>query len=248
MAWEIFPWPCVGQFWFISFGLSLHPAYPSLLARFRSSDLTSTPIKFLDLGTCLGQDLRKLAFDGVPVQSLYGSDIAHDYERVGHQLFRDGDRFTDRFIAADFFEEDAEKSGLAKTEGSWDFINIIMILHLFDWPTQIQACRRILKLLSRKPGSMVIGEQSGSTEPREYVLKPPMVAEGEHKTMYLHSDNTFIEMWRVVGREAGRVLKIEVVYDDQDDRDMRAKEEQMGKKRFFSEAEQRFLFFTVEVV
>ncbi|MCJ1347442.1 hypothetical protein MMC31_005667, partial [Peltigera leucophlebia] len=237
MAWEIFPWPCVGQFWFVSFFLSLHPAYPSVLARFRSSDSTSTPIKFLDLGTGLGQDLRKLAFDGVPVQSLYGSDIAPEYERIGHQLFRDGDRFTGRFIVADFFEEDPEKSGLAKTEGSWDVINIMLILHLFDLPTQIQACRRILKLLSRKPGSMVIGEQTGSTEPREHVLKPPFAAEGEYKTIYQQSDETFIEMWRVVGREAGRELKIEVVYDDQEHRD-----------RYFSGPEQRLLLFTVEVV
>ncbi len=248
MAWEIFPWPCVGQFWFISLSLSLHPAYPSLLARLRSSESPSTPIKFLDLGTCLGQDLRKLAFDGVPVQSLYGSDIAPDYEHVGHQLFRDGDRFKDRFIAADLFEDDAKKSVLAKTDGSWDVINIINVLHIYDLPTQIQACKRILKLLSRKPGSMVIGEQTGSTEPGVYVIKPPLVAEGEHQTIYQHSDETFLEMWRVVAGEAGSELKIEVVYDDPEDRDMRAKEEMWGKKLFFSGAKQRRLFFTVEVV
>ena len=247
MAWEIFPWPCIGEFWFINLGLSLHPAYSSLLTRLRPPHSTSTPIKFLDLGTCLGQDLRKLAFDGVPVQSLYGSDIFPDYEHAGHQLFRDGDRFTDRFIAADIFEEDVEKSGLVKTEGSWDFINIIMFLHIYDWPTQIQACKRILKLLSRKPGSMVIGAQTGSTQPGEQVVKPPLVAEGEYRTIYRHSDETFVEMWRLVGKEAGIDLKVDVVYDDQEDRERRAKEEEMGEKgKFFLGAEQRRLFFTVE--
>lgn len=62
-AWEIFPWPCVGSFWFMALGLSLHPHYNALLTRLRTQD---PPTKFLDLGTCFGQDLRKLIADGAP--------------------------------------------------------------------------------------------------------------------------------------------------------------------------------------
>lgn len=101
-------------------------------------------------------------FDGVPVQSVYGSDIFSDYERVSHELFRDADTFKGRFISADIFDEDINNA-LVKTEGTWDVINIVMFLHIFDWATQIRACKRIIKLLSRKSGSMVIGAQTGST-------------------------------------------------------------------------------------
>lgn len=187
-------------------------------------------------------------FDGVPVQSVYGSDIFPDYERVSHELFRDADTFKDRFISADIFDEDVNNK-LFKTEGTWDVVNIVMFLHIFDWATQVRACKQILKLLSRKPGSMVIGAQTGSTKPGEQVMKPPFVAEGEHKSVFRQSAETFKEMWKKVEQDEEVRLKVEVVYDDQEDRERRRKEEEAeGKKKFFSGSEQRRLFFTVEVV
>ena len=182
------------------------------------------------------------------MQSVYGSDIYSDYERIGHQLFHDADTFKDRFIGADIFEED-KNNALVKTEGTWDVISIVMFLHIFDWPTQIRACKRILKLLSRRPGSMVIGAQTGSTKPGEQVLKPPFVAEGEHKSVFRQSADTFTEMWKIVEQDEGVRLEVDVIYDDQEERERRMKEEEAeGRKRFFSGLEQRRLFFKVQVV
>lgn len=192
--------------------------------------------------------MRKLVFDGARVESVYGSDVFSDYERVGHELFHDTDAFKNHFIGADLFDEDVN-GALVKTEGTWDVISIVMFLHIFDWPTQIRACKRILKLLSRKPGSMVIGAQTGSTTPGEQVLKPPFIAEGAHKSVFRHSADTFTEMWKIVEQDEGVRLKVEVVYDDQEDRERRMEEEEAeGKKRYFSGSEQRRLFFTVELV
>lgn len=187
-------------------------------------------------------------FDGVPIESLYGCDVFPDYERVSHELFHDADTFKDRFIDADLFDEDINSS-LVKTEGTWDVITIIMFLHIFDWATQIRACKRILKLLSHKPGSMVIGAQTGSTQPGEQVIKPPFVAEGEQRSIFRQSVESFTEMWKIVEQDEGVRLKVEVVYDDQEERERRTKEEEaQRKKKFFSGLEQRRLFFTVEVV
>lgn len=244
-AWVIFPWPCIGEFWFIKLGLSLHPRYDALLTRLRTQ---SPPTKFLDLGTCLGQDLRKLVADGAPLQALWGSDYFAEYEAAGHELFCDADRFQNRFISADLFDESPE-SALMKTAGTWDVINIIMFLHIFDWDMQVRSCRRILKLLSRGKGSMVIGAQTGSTQAGELILKPPLVAEGQERTVYRHSMDTFTKMWEEVGRHEGLDLKIEVVYDEQADRDLREKEAQEeGKHSFFSGSTQRRLYFTIVVV
>ena len=208
----------------------------------------SSSTQFLDLGTCLGQDLRKLLFDGAPLQSLYGLDIFPDYERMGHELFRDADTFQNRFIAADILDEDVD-SKLAKTNGTWDVISINMFLHIFDWDSQVRTCKRILKLLSKKPGSMVIGIQTGSIEGKEHVMKPPYVDEGERKTIYRQSKESFTEMWKIVEKDEGVELKVNVVYEEQDDRDRRAKEEEAGeKKRFFSGPDERRLYFTIEVL
>lgn len=245
LAWEIFPWPCIGEFWFITLGLSLHPRYDDLLTRLRTQN---PPIKFLDLGTCLGQDLRKLVADGAPLQALWGSDYFAEYEAVGHELFRDADKFQNRFIAADLLDESRD-SGLVQTAGTWDVISIVMFLHAYDWDTQIRLCKRILKILSRGKGSMIIGAQTGSTQAGDVMLRPPFVAEGEERTIYRQSVETFTKMWEQVGQDEGLDLKVEVMYDEQADRDRRAKEEQEeGKNKYFSGSTQRRLFFTVTIV
>ena len=185
--------------------------------------------------------------DGVSPEALYGSDYFAEYEDAGHQLFCDADRFQDHFIAADIFDE-APESALGKTSGSWDIVNIIMFLHMYDWATQLRACKQILKLLVRKKGSMVIGAQTGSTQAGDFHLKPPVVPEGEEKTLFRHNLETFRRMWETAGIEEDLRLKIEVEYDDQKDRKERIREEQEeGKKKFFSGSDQRRLFFTVTI-
>ena len=185
----------------------------------------------------------------MPVELLYGSDVFPDYERVGQELFLDADTFKGRFISADLFADDTNNA-LVKTEGTWNFVSIVMFLHIFDWATQIQACKRIIKLLARKPGSMVIGAQTGSTQSGEQIIKPPYVAEGEHKSIFRQILETFTEMWKIVEQDEGICLKVDVVYDDQEERETRQKvEEALGMKKFFSGGpEQRRLFFTVELV
>ena len=191
--------------------------------------------------------MRKLAHDGAPVQALWGSDYFGEYEVAGQEFFRDKDRFQDHFIAVDLFDESPE-SGLMQTAGTWDIISIVMFLHVYDWNKQVQCCRRILKILSRSKGSMVIGAQTGATDAGELVLKPPFVAEGEERTVFRQNIDTFTRMWEEVGEEEGARLSIQVVYDDQADRERRAKEEQGdGKAKFFSGSTQRRLFFTVTI-
>ncbi|KAI9785579.1 MAG: hypothetical protein M1816_000390 [Peltula sp. TS41687] len=238
VAWEIFPWPCVGNFWFLSFGLSLHPIYPTILSR-----LCSSSDKILDLGTCLGQDLRKLLYDGAPLESLYGSDIFPAYEEIGQALFKDEATFNDRFIVGDILDESRE-SALARTEGSWDVINIIMFLHVFSWTDQLKASKRILDLLTVKPGSMIVGAQAATINPGELAVRPPFVKEGEHRTVFRQSRETFKRMWEEVGRAKGVELKVWAEYESSE-----SEGPGEGKEgRFFTGDDQRRLVFTVERV
>ena len=224
MAWEVFPYPCIGGFWFLSFGLAAHPHYETLLA-----ELQSDPSKrFLDLGCCLGQDLRKLVYDGAPQANLYGSDIFADYEDAGYALFRDKNRFQGHFIAADIFDEDPE-GPLVRTEGTWDVVSIFMFLHTFDLESATRACKRILKLLKNDAGSYVIGTQTGELTPKEFPLQPPFVEKAGEKTVYRHSRDSFVEMWEKVGREEGVALKIWA--ETQEPASSVAKD--AGKKTFF---------------
>ncbi|TVY85534.1 Methyltransferase ausD, partial [Lachnellula suecica] len=150
-AWSIFPWPCIGEFWFLELGLSRHPSYPLILSQLKTPDPNHT---LLDLGTCLGQDLRELAHAGVPISSLYGADLISGFEQAGHSLFRDADRFEkDRFITGDVMTDD-EGDGLVETRGTWGLVHIAMFLHIWSLEDQERACENILKLLRPEAGAM----------------------------------------------------------------------------------------------
>ncbi|MCJ1395292.1 hypothetical protein MMC18_008176 [Xylographa bjoerkii] len=205
MAWEIFPWPCIGEFWFISLGLHSHPFYSPLLARLKSDSVAT----LLDLGTCLGQDLRKLVYDGIPASQLHGSDLFAEFETAGYALWRDKEKFHDRFIAADIF---ATRGPLVDTEGTWDVISIFLFLHVWDLVDQKRACKRILRLLKPRPGSWIIGAQSGSANPKHMPLQPPFVPLGKERSVYRHSVDTFRKMWEEVGNEEEVSLDIWVEY------------------------------------
>ncbi|KAI0973614.1 hypothetical protein F4678DRAFT_425349 [Xylaria arbuscula] len=56
---------------------------------------------FMDLGTFIGHDLRRLMYDGVPSENLIGVDIDNHFD-LGYEFFRDRDRFRGAFIQTDF--------------------------------------------------------------------------------------------------------------------------------------------------
>jgi hypothetical protein len=49
-----YPYPCIGGFHFLKFGLASNPNYQSVLDRVKQGQT------LLDLGCCVGQELRKL--------------------------------------------------------------------------------------------------------------------------------------------------------------------------------------------
>ena len=231
----------------MALGLAQHPVYSTVLERLCSPQ---SP-KFLDLGTCLGQDVRKLVFDGAPLNNVYGADIFPDYERLGQELFRDQDRFQDRFIAGDLFD-DGPNNRLAETRGTWDIVSITMFLHIWDWDNQVTACKQILKLLKPQKGSMIIGSQAGLTEPKRLQLQPPHVNPGEERYLYRHSPDSFRKMWHQVQEDETLSLKVEVESNSAQARAKYVEEVESGRKGAFWPASDRNmelrLFFTMEIL
>ena len=95
---------------------------------------------------------------------------------------------------------------------------------------------------------MVIGVQTGATDAGEVVLKPPFVTEGEEGNVFRQNIDTFTRMWEEVGKEEGIQFDTQVVYDDQADRERRAREQAGAKEKFFTGATERRLYFTVTIV
>lgn len=213
-AWGIFPWPCVGEFWFLSFGLAKHPLYQAVvLPRLKSG------ASLLDLGACLAQDLRKCVFDGAPVDKLYASDLFSEYEDLSYDLWQDRDSFpVGHYVADDILaDNDQFTDGPLMSRlgpGQTDIIAITMFLHLFDYQNQLKVATRILRLLSHKPGSLILGSQAGVVQAIEQPLKPPFdkTNDGSKRTVFRHSPSSFTRMWEDAGIAAGVPLRVSAVF------------------------------------
>jgi len=247
-AWEVFPWPCIGEFWFIEQGLLRHPDYPSILNRIKSASPAST---FLDLGTCLGQDIRTLLHDGAPPSGIYGADVLPGFREAGYALFQDRDRFDEsHFIVGDIF---SGTDGLARTRKTWDIIHIAMFLHVFSLADQETASRKILELLKPVPGSTIIGTQTGSLDAGELKLQPPLCQPGEDKTIYRQSRETLKALFEKAAKAAGIDVLVWAEYDDDEARERAAGRKEKGedwekRERFFAGDKERRIFFRVDVI
>lgn len=76
-AYAAYPYPCLGRFRFLEIDLARHPLYRSYVLptmQGKLADQSEIP-NFLELGTCLGQDIRKLIYDGANSDRCFGTDI-----------------------------------------------------------------------------------------------------------------------------------------------------------------------------
>lgn len=197
------PYPCLGRWRFLELDLSSHPLYhsdilPTLsLKAGEQDDSGNEDIAwvFLDLGCCLGQDIRKLIFDGADPSRLRGADLRPEFIEIGYSLFGDKESFPpSRFIApADIFDF-SSSTPLAQLDGKVGILNVCAVFHLFDLDGQKKMAQRVLKLLN--PGRkrvLVVGGQTANVNSGEFERRA-----GDGRTRYRHN----AESWRTFWEEA----------------------------------------------
>lgn len=211
-AWQIHHYPCVGLYRFIHFSLCRHPIYQNtILPRLRAPN---TDDIFLDVGTCFGQDVRKLIYDGVyPEGKIYASDILTEFWELGFELFRDRDRLPNELFLypANLFDND---SGLNRIRGKISIIHMNAVFHLFNYESQLEMAKRTVKLLRPGPGTLIIGQQMGSLHAGEYASR----WRDPDATIYRHNSESWAQMWGRVGKElasdmGGEEVKFKVESD-----------------------------------
>ena len=151
----------------------------------------------------LGQDLRKLAHDGAPASSLYGAELESQYLELGYELFLDRDTLGATFVIANVLDE---QGPLKELDGKMDIVHIGLFLHLFDLKEQQKICERIVRLLKKERGTLVLGTQVGSTQPKN-------VPFGTAKNVFRHDEKTFVAMWERVGENTDSELMVTVTMD-----------------------------------
>lgn len=144
--------------------------------------------KYLEVGCCFGQELRKLIIDGVPQENLYASDLDLSFAQLGYDLFNDKDRLTTPFIAADIL---APQSDLDRLQGQISIISASLFFHLFSWDQQLTIGKRLVSLLAKDRMGLFVG---GHVAGDEWEQKDWL-----NQDLYVHSEASWKKLWDEIG-------------------------------------------------
>ncbi|KAJ7691786.1 hypothetical protein B0H17DRAFT_1285607 [Mycena rosella] len=202
-AYDIFGYHCIYTFEFTRYAISKFPVYQHVLSLGRERDGAI----LLDLGCCLGTDIRMAARDGFPLQNLLASDLRADFWNLGHELFRSTPATCPiAFVAGDALDPDflapaapatslpeglapplAALTSLTPLRGHVAALHISAVFHFFREPQQLQLARALASLLSPLPGSVIFGSHVG--------LRAKGVRKSLSGDMFCHSPESWTAMW-----------------------------------------------------
>lgn len=166
------------------------------------ASLKSGEAKYLDIGFCLGQDIRKLVADGAQSHNIYGVELEGPFINLGYDLWRDSKTLQSHLMQGDIL---AMEGGLRELQGQMDFIHLGMVLHVFNRQKQILLLENCLQLLKPGPGGTILGEAVGDIEG----IQTPA-------GFFMHSDVTFHELCAELSNRTGRQLNCNVTLDAMD--------------------------------
>ena len=178
-------------------------AYDEVLQRIKNGE------QYLDIGCCMGQDIRKLVYDGAPSENTYASDLKTQFWDMGYELFLDKSSLKTTFVEADIFDD---KSGLQELAGKFDIVHAASFFHLFDWDGQIAAAKRVVELMNPESNALIIGRQAGRAEAGDFTAQVEQT-----KSRYWHNPASWTKLWEQVGAETGTQWKVEADFDDKAD-------------------------------
>ncbi len=156
----------------------------------------------------MGQDVRKLVYDGVPSENICATDLKKEFWVIGHDLFRDESTLKTSFIEADVLDPD---SALRDVDGQFNIAYTASFFHLFDWNTQVRAAKRVVQLLKPEPGSLIIGRQGGKVEAGDFSqIKKEL-------TSYWHNEDSWVKLWTEVGNQTNSRWQVEATLGEEVD-------------------------------
>lgn len=172
--------------------------YPQLLSLLTTSPTSDSPL-FLDIGTCLNQDIRKLIHDGVPPCTVAGAELSATFIELGYELFRDRPE-TVEMVQGNVLARIGEETPLAQFKGKLRVVQLGMILHLFSWDEQITAFLNAISLLRDEKGVLVIGQATGHVDGKETKSLSPG---GKDRGTWKHNVQSFERLIKDVEGKSG---------------------------------------------
>ncbi|KZT25994.1 hypothetical protein NEOLEDRAFT_1092028 [Neolentinus lepideus HHB14362 ss-1] len=192
------PYPCIRAFHFVSFMMYQNAVYPEVVEAGKKGDTL-----LLDLGCCMGTDLRKLAQDGHPESSLLGCYLRPEYIQLGYKLYDDRNSCAIQFFSDNVLDlpfppssPDAtlqinQVTKLAELAGRLTHIYTGALFHLFDESTQEAMALRVASLIKRESGSIIFGRHQG-------LATAGYIQDHMDRSRYGHSPSSWTALWQSV--------------------------------------------------
>lgn len=166
-AQKVHNYRCIDHFRFLYPRSVTHPLYSVLKQRF-------PPSYILDIGACMGTDLRQMMVDGATKGMIFGLESEQSFVDLGFELFGDRDRLGESFVTGNIFDPriisellelttTGKKKQFRQEEG-FDIIHSGSVLHLLDYSKTRLLLRRIHTLL--KCDGVFFGRTTGMSQPR----------------------------------------------------------------------------------
>ncbi|KAI0032330.1 hypothetical protein K488DRAFT_78529 [Vararia minispora EC-137] len=199
---EKHPYPCLRGFHHVALMMSANKTYPLVLEKGRADP----EALFLDVGCCMGTDVRKLLHDGFPGAQVLACDLLPDFIALGHKLYRDKDICPVHFFAADMYEIPlvapieppipsnvplGEIKKMSDLLGRLSFVYGGALFHLWDESTQHALALRFALLLRVDKPAIIFGRHQALPE-------PGYIDDGIKRVRYGHSPESWIRMWKTV--------------------------------------------------
>lgn len=180
---------------FLDLHMSQHPLYPDILSRLNSTPTT----RLLDVGCGLGQDIRKLVFDGVPADKIYAVELKGGLITAGHDLFMDGGQKGITFLQGDAVNDDMKQWMKAlNVENGFEIIHTGALFHLFTWETQLTIAKNLVGLVHGRDNAVIFGWTFAAQESGLRCVGP-----NEEGKVYGHNEESARRLWEEVGEVTG---------------------------------------------
>jgi len=205
-ALKIFPYQCIKRFRFVEPRCAMHPLYKDLVEK---RDRGTRHV--LDVGCCMGTDIRKMIFDKLinleRGDTVVGIDIAPEFFQIGFEIFEDEDQVRDKFFPCDLLDSD-QMEQFRKARGPFNLIYCGSVFHLLEKEQTVNLAKAIFGLMSS--GGIFFGRTGGSL-----TGKPE---ESEHKERkqkrYLHTEESLKELLESIG-----FVNVKIEKNDEPDRE-----------------------------
>jgi hypothetical protein len=201
-ALEATPYKCVQEQKYLTPRMASHFFYEALIKR-----LALTPKPFVDLGCCMGTDLRKLYLDlraintEFPKEQLFGADLEPTFVSLGYELFQDEASMRGQFFSVDLLEKipDREEALPAPivSIGTFDYAYAGSVLHLFGESDIVLFCQRVSQILNKN--GMFVGRHVGRGDAPGLVERTRPPADTNGQLRFLHTAASFAALLQRLG-------------------------------------------------